>query len=90
MKSLKELCKPRPTVFDLSKRDMVLDLSDLINVPFQFPGIGWDLKGFSPFEWSLQIWGSYHEKRINRIALVLAVWSASGDQTMTLLEDDED
>jgi hypothetical protein len=30
MKSLKRLCKPRPSDFDLSKRDTVLDLSDLI------------------------------------------------------------
>jgi len=30
MKTLKQLCTPRPTVFDPSKRDIVLDLSDLI------------------------------------------------------------
>lgn len=30
MKSLRQLCAPRPTVFDPSKRDIVLDVSDLI------------------------------------------------------------
>ncbi len=30
MKTLKQLCKPRPSVFDPSKRDIVLDLSDLV------------------------------------------------------------
>jgi predicted AAA+ superfamily ATPase len=30
LKTLKQLCKPRPSVFDPSKRDIVLDLSDLI------------------------------------------------------------
>jgi hypothetical protein len=31
MKTLKELCKPRESVFDVSRRDVVLDLSDLID-----------------------------------------------------------
>ena len=30
MKTLKELCKPRQSVFDRSKRDIVLDISDVI------------------------------------------------------------
>jgi hypothetical protein len=30
MKPLKQLCKPRPTVFDPSKRDIVLDVTDLV------------------------------------------------------------
>ena len=30
MKSLKQLCTPRPSVFDPSKRDIVLDVSDLV------------------------------------------------------------
>lgn len=30
MKTLKQLCMPRPSVFDPSKRDIVLDLSDLV------------------------------------------------------------
>ena len=30
MKTLQQLCKPRKTVFDSARRDIVLDLSDLI------------------------------------------------------------
>jgi len=30
MKSLQELCSPRKSVFDKSKRDTVLDISDLV------------------------------------------------------------
>ena len=30
MKTLQQLCKPRKTVFDSAIRDIVLDLSDLI------------------------------------------------------------
>ena len=30
MKSLKQLCKPRESVFDQSRRDVVLDLTDLV------------------------------------------------------------
>jgi len=30
MKTLKQLCKPRPSVFDRSRRDTVLDLTNLI------------------------------------------------------------
>jgi hypothetical protein len=29
MKSLDQLCSPRKSVFDLSRRDVVLDISDL-------------------------------------------------------------
>src|SRR5262245_42390969 len=31
MKTLKAVCRPRPSVFDLSKRDTVLDITDLID-----------------------------------------------------------
>lgn len=30
MKTLKQLCKPRQSIFDRSRRDVVLDLTDLI------------------------------------------------------------
>lgn len=30
MKSLKQLCKPRSSVFDPSRRDTVLDITDLV------------------------------------------------------------
>jgi hypothetical protein len=30
MKTLKELCAPRPSVFDRSKRDTALDITDLL------------------------------------------------------------
>ncbi len=30
MGTLKQLCKPRPSVFDRSRRDVVLDLTDLV------------------------------------------------------------
>ena len=31
MRTLKQLCTPRPSVFDSSRRDVVLDLTDLID-----------------------------------------------------------
>ncbi len=31
MQSLKQLCEPRPSVFDSQRRDTVLDITDLIN-----------------------------------------------------------
>jgi hypothetical protein len=37
MKTLKALCRPRQSVFDLSKRDTVLDMTDLIDRKIKRP-----------------------------------------------------
>lgn len=44
MKSLKQLCQPRKSVFDRSRRDVVLDLTDLIEGKI-------DPKGFFEENW---------------------------------------